>query len=309
MGSTRKVSKQPSFGIFIMGSGKVGAALAAMFRRAGMRCTLRSARKALPRTFDADLIVLAVRDKQLGELAEVMARSGGVPKRAVCVHVAGALDAEVLHPLRAVCKGIAQMHPMISFADRAVPPNVTQGNARVAGDAAAVRVATKVMKRIGMTPRALPGLNTVGYHAAASLAANTAAALCAVACTLLQRSGVPAKEAPRLIAPLLRSVADNVANLGFPQALTGPVRRGDPASIDKQINLVQSLAPEAVPLLVVGGLAQLPLARAIGEAPAAGFDGIERVLQEAAQKLTFSSPTRARASVQKRTKDRLISKR
>jgi predicted short-subunit dehydrogenase-like oxidoreductase (DUF2520 family) len=293
VGSTRKVNGQRSVSIFILGSGKVGAALAVMFRKAGMRCTLRSARKPMPRTFDADLIVLAVRDKQLGELAEVMARSGGVAKRAVCVHVAGALDAEVLSPLRAVCKGVAQMHPMISFADRAAPPNVIKGNARVAGDAAAVRLASRVMKSIGMTPRALPGLNTVGYHAAASLAANTAAALCAVACTLLERSGVPAAEAPQLVAPLLRSVADNVATLGFPQALTGPVRRGDPASIEKQIKLVQTLAPEAVPLLVVGGLAQLPLARAIGEAPQTGFDGIERVLRESAQNLTFSTGKKA----------------
>jgi hypothetical protein len=39
--------------------------------------------------------------------------------------------------------------------------------------------------------------------------------------------------------------------------------------------------PEAIPVFVAGGLAQLPLARAIGDAPEEAFDGVERVLKEA----------------------------
>ena len=73
----------------------------------------------------------------------------------------------------------------------------------------------------------LPRLDEVGYHAAAGLVANGAAALAAVGVELLVVSGVPRKEAPKMLGPLLRSVAENVEALGFPDALTGPIRRGD----------------------------------------------------------------------------------
>ncbi len=81
-----------------------------------------------------------------------------------------------------------------------------------------------------------------------------------------------------MLGPLLRSVAENVETLGFPDALTGPVRRGDAGAIDRQIGLLKERLPDAVPLFVASAWAQLPLARAIGDAPKAAFDDMEKVL-------------------------------
>ena len=130
-----------------------------------------------------------------------------------------------------------------------------------------------------MTPRTVPALDTVGYHAAAGLVANGAAALAAMGVELLARSGVPRDAATHMLGPLLRSVAENVERLGFPSALTGPVRRGDPVAVRKHLALLEERLPEAVPLFVASGLAQLPLARALEEAPPSGFDAIEAVLR------------------------------
>lgn len=270
--------------VFVFGAGKVGRALAKKLTQAGEHVVLRPARKSVPTSpIDADVVVLAVRDRHLGPVAADLAASGVVPRRAVVVHNAGALPAEAIAALRTACAGVAQMHPMISFASRTFFPSLTKGHVHVKGDPPAERRARALARALGMTARRFEKLDTVGYHAAAGLVANGAAALAAVGVDLLVASGVPRAEAPKMLGPLLRSVAENVEALGFPDALTGPIRRGDPASVEKQIEVLRARLPAALPLFVVAGEAQLPLARAIGEAPSEGFDGIARVLAKAAR--------------------------
>ena len=263
--------------VFVFGAGKVGRALAAALRARRFAVVLRAARLGLPKKpIAADVVVLALRDRDLAPVVAKLAASRGVDRHAVVVHVAGALDAEVLAPLRAVCAGVAQMHPMISFASRTFFPTLARGNVHVQGDRAAVARAKKLARALGMTPRHFPNLDTIGYHAAAALVANGAAALAAQAERLLVASHVPPRDAPRLLGPLLRSVADNVEHLGFPAALTGPVRRGDPAAIEKGAKTLAARVPDALPLYRAAVLAQVPLARALGEVPSEALDAIER---------------------------------
>ncbi len=268
--------------VFILGAGKVGRALAAALKKQGTTVTVRPARKGVPTTrIDANVIILALRDKQLGPVAADLATSGVVPRNAVVVHNAGALPAEALEPLRGVCAGIAQMHPMISFASLKKFPTLTRGHVHVKGEPAAEKRARSLARSIGMTPRTFAKLDTVGYHAAAGLVANGAAALAAIGTELLVVSGVPRADAPKMLGPLLRSVADNVEALGFPDALTGPVRRGDAGAIERQIALLTSRLPDALPLYLASGLAQLPLAEKIGDAPRDHFREVRVVLERA----------------------------
>src|SRR5262245_24130914 len=269
--------------VFIFGAGKVGQALTAGLRKARVPVTLHPARKGVPTTrIDADVIVLALRDRALGPVAADLASSGVVPRRAVVVHNAGALPAEALEPLRGVCAGIAQMHPMISFASRDFFPTLRNGRVHVKGDRAAEARARTIAKKLGMTPRTFTRLDTVGYHAAAGLVANGAAALAAIGAELLVVAGIPQKETKKMLGPLLRSVAENVEALGFPEALTGPVRRGDAAGIERQIAVLSERLPHALPLFLASGLAQLPLASKIGDATKDQLVAVERALRKGA---------------------------
>lgn len=266
--------------VFILGAGKVGRALEAALKNAKVKTTLRAARKGLPsRPIDASILVLAVRDRTLPDLVEALRAGRLVSPKTVVVHCSGALDATILAPLRGVCAGVAQMHPMISFASTRFFPTLERGNLHVQGDPKAVRRAAALGKRLGMTPRTFPTLDPVGYHAAAGLVANGAAALAAQGAAVLVASGVPAKDAPRLLGPLLRSVAENVEKLGFPRALTGPVRRGDRASIVRAREVLATRVNDVVPLYLAAIRAQLPLARALAEAPPDAFDGIQAWLE------------------------------
>lgn len=265
--------------VYIHGAGKVGRALAGALRDARWKVELRPARAGLPEhEIDAAFVVLAVRDRDLAPLASALASRKLVASDAVCVHVAGALDAEPLAPLRAVCRGVAQMHPMIAFASTRVVPTLEGGHVHVQGDSEAVLLATKVARALKMTPRTFPKLDTVGYHAAAGLVANGGAALAALGAEVLVRSGVPREVAPAMLGPLLRSVADNVEALGFPDALTGPVRRGDAGGLERHVAALKARFPDAVPLYVESAAAQLPLAERIGDAAASDLASIGALL-------------------------------
>lgn len=267
--------------VTIFGAGKVGSALARALRHCGVKTTLHPVRNGLPRAIDADLIVLAVRDRDLGSLAETLAKAQLVPKQAVVVHVSGAFDAEPLAPLRGVCAGVAQMHPMISFASKRFSPRLERGGMHVQGDRAAIARARVIARLLRMTPHTIRELDVVAYHAAAGLVANGGAALAAAGATLLERAGVPSDVAPRMLGPLLRSVADNVESLGFPDALTGPVRRGEAPGVEKHLATLREKMPEGVPLFLASVEAQIPLARAIGDAPAENFEAIARLVRKA----------------------------
>ncbi|MDF2695645.1 MAG: Ketopantoate reductase PanG [Labilithrix sp.] len=282
--------------VFILGAGKVGRALAAALTKQKIPVTLRPARKGVPTTrIDASLIILALRDRQLGPVAADLATSGVVPRSAVVVHNAGSLPAEALEALRGVCAGIAQMHPMISFASTKKFPTLTRGHVHVKGEPVAEKRARTIAKAIGMTPRTFAKLDTVGYHAAAGLVANGAAALAAIGVELLVVSGVPRADAPKMLGPLLRSVAENVETLGFPDALTGPVRRGDAGAIERQIGLLRERLPDALPLFITSGLAQLPIAAKLKDAPEAQLEEVGEVLRRALRTVSSAPKKAARA--------------
>jgi predicted short-subunit dehydrogenase-like oxidoreductase (DUF2520 family) len=276
--SARKQAKAPA--VFVFGAGKVGAGLSRALRARGCAVTLRPQRRGLPaRPIAADVIILAVRDRDVAPTAEALVQRGLVGQRPVAiVHCAGALGPEALAAARGPNVAVAQMHPMISFASRTATPSLDRGQLHVDGDPAAVRAARALGKLLGMSPRTIPGLDRVAYHAAAGLVANGAAGLAAGGVALLGKAGVDAKTAAAMLGPLLRSVAENVERLGLPEALTGPVRRGDATGVGKHLETLRRLSPELVSLYVAAGWTQLPLARALGDAPAEGFDAIAEVL-------------------------------
>lgn len=283
----RARSKGDAISVFIFGAGKVGAGLARALRGAGggsdIDVTLRAQRKGLPRRrIDADVVVLAVRDRSIGEVASALRDRALVGHKAVAVvHCAGALGPEALSAIRGLngLVAVAQMHPMISFASKSVTPSLERGQLHVDGDRAAVRAAAALGRRLGMSPRTIQGLDRVAYHAAAGLVANGAAALAAGGLDLLERAHVPRSVGAAMLGPLLRSVADNIERLGMPEALTGPVRRGDASGVVRHLETLSRLAPHLVPLYVAASALQVPIARSLSEAEPASFDAIEASLR------------------------------
>jgi predicted short-subunit dehydrogenase-like oxidoreductase (DUF2520 family) len=263
----------------ILGAGKVGVALHRAIRRAGLRCRLVPARaRRSSESWDETVLILAVRDAEIGPLAADLARRNAVSGSTVVVHVSGVLSSSVLAPLVA-CAGVAQMHPLLSFASREASPDLEGAHMHIEGTSEGVRRARRIASLIGMCPRVLPAVDPAGYHAAAAMLANGAAAVAAAAIEILVASGVPREIAPRMLAPLLRSVAQNLGALGMPAALTGPVRRGNLDTIERHLAVVDRVGADVGNLYRALVIAQIPPAREIGEA---SDESLHRIAQRIA---------------------------
>jgi predicted short-subunit dehydrogenase-like oxidoreductase (DUF2520 family) len=172
---------------------------------------------------------------------------------------------------------------MIAFASTAFTPGLVRGQMHVDGDRAALQRARRVARLLGLSARTIPKLDRVLYHAAAGFMANGTAALAAAGAELLVKAGVESQTAQRMLGPLIRSVGDNVERLGLPGALTGPVRRGDSVGVRRHFDVLVQRAPALVPLYSALVAAQLPLARALGEAPREAFDAVQTAVDQARQ--------------------------
>lgn len=208
-----------------MGRGRVGRGLAAALRRsAEVRVSLASGRRPTRGVARADVIILAVPDAAIASTAATI--SAWIGPGTVVVHCAGARGPGELDACKRAGAAVGVLHPMVSFPSPTRPPSLRGTTLVVDGDAQAVRCARRLGRAMGARVVVAP-VHGPAYHAAAALAANGSAALATAAVGLLERLGLQRRAAERTVGGLLRTVADNVERIGVPDALTGPVRRGD----------------------------------------------------------------------------------
>jgi predicted short-subunit dehydrogenase-like oxidoreductase (DUF2520 family) len=234
--------------ILIVGAGRAGSALAKSLRAAGASVRLRPLRRGIPaRGFQADLVLLAVRDSAIAPFAKQLARHAAIPPHAVVLHLAGGVPVEALAPLRDQVASIGAAHPLISFASPKCRPSFRGALLSLRGDPRALLVGRRLARLLGA--RAVDGtqVDAATYHAAAALLANGAVALADWADELLRRAGMPPPASAPGLAALLRSVAQNIEIIGISGALTGPVARGDADTVRTHL-AVLSQEPELLEL-------------------------------------------------------------
>jgi predicted short-subunit dehydrogenase-like oxidoreductase (DUF2520 family) len=178
------------------------------------------------------LLLLAVPDDAIGQVAGALADGGAVGADHVVLHCSGLLDRGALVGLEESGAALGSFHPLQSVADPATAPERLAGAyAGIEGDERALAVAAALASTLGMTPVRVPAAGKPLYHAGAAIVANYAVTLAGIAERLARRAGVAPDVAARLYGPLLEGAARNVAELGPAVALTGPIRRGDMRTI------------------------------------------------------------------------------
>jgi predicted short-subunit dehydrogenase-like oxidoreductase (DUF2520 family) len=208
------------------------------------------------------IVILAVPDAALPEVAYDLTRMGDAPPGCAALHLSGALSTDVLAPLHAVCYSIGSIHPLMAVADPWLAGERMVGAAfALGGDPAAVAAARRLAFALDGLPLVIPPQLRPLYHAAAVIASNYLIAIAGLATRLLQEAGVPDEDALPALLPLLRGTLDNVEQLGVSAALTGPIARGDVDTI--RLHLARLSAEDRV--LYCGlGLELLRMARAAG---------------------------------------------
>jgi predicted short-subunit dehydrogenase-like oxidoreductase (DUF2520 family) len=258
----------PQERMLVVGDGPVARALAVSLERAGARLERWWRRRggALPA---CDVAVLAVRDEAIGQAAaHVMASLARDATPPILLHCAGALPAEEsFRALKPRPLGVGLVHPLRSLAGQADDADLAGTIFAVEGDATGLDAALRLVALLGGRPLELEAGQLARYHAACVLVSNHAVALVSAGVELLGSVGLPPDEAARALASLLASTADNLRSLGLPQALTGPIARGDVAVVARHLVALQGW-PEIASLYRVTGRRVTSVAASKGTASA-----------------------------------------
>jgi predicted short-subunit dehydrogenase-like oxidoreductase (DUF2520 family) len=214
----------------IVGRGRLGNALALALAAAGYEVLGPLGREA--DAHGADAVLLCVPD------AEIAGAASSITPGPLVGHCSGATGLAVLGRREAF-----SLHPLMT---------VTAEGARFAGAGAAIAgstpralaLAAELAQALGMRAAEVSEADRPAYHAAASIASNFLVTLEAAAERIAASAGVDRE----LLVPLVHATVENWATVGGERALTGPVARGDEATVTSQRAAVAERAPELLPV-------------------------------------------------------------
>lgn len=261
----------------VVGTGRVGTALAVALRRAGHTIAAASAvsevsrsrvERFLPGTpvlqpgdvvAAADLVLLTVPDDALGGLVRGLAATGAPLAGRMLAHASGRHGLAVLQPATDLGALPLALHPVMTFTGRPDDADRLAGVSFGVTAPEVLRPAAEVLvMEMGGEPVFIAEADRTLYHAALAGAANHLVTQVVQAADLLRRAGVA--QPARMLGPLLSAALDNALRLGD-AALTGPVARGDAGTVAGHLDALRATAPEALPAYLA--LARLTATRAM----------------------------------------------
>lgn len=247
--------------IGIIGTGRLGLTLAHAWQEAGREIVSYTATNArhqavknriggkpqsLPQVLAAaDTIVLSVPETALPELAQEIVQAAFAQdtdlKGHTFIHTSGATPLNVLDPLRQAGAATASLHPAMTVTGEPADLLRLQGCpvAVAASPPAVLPRVRSLVADLGAVAFAVPEGSRAAYHAALAHAANHVVTVIVQARSMLAAANLP--EEPDVLARLVHAAVDNALAEGV-DALTGPVMRGDAATVTKHLQVLRKQA-------------------------------------------------------------------
>ena len=210
--------------IHIIGTGRAGSAIRARLRERGLRVTDGRAPDGA-----ADLVLLCVPDSVIAEVA------AAVPVGPWIAHVSGATRLDALEPH----EHRFSLHPLQTLTRDRGAEQLDGAWGAIGGETdTALARARWLADVLGLRPFEIADADRALYHAAAVIGGNAIVTLHQAATRLLAEAGAPSEA----IVPLMARTIEN----GFD--LTGPIARGDVATIGAHLAALEARAPDLMPL-------------------------------------------------------------
>jgi predicted short-subunit dehydrogenase-like oxidoreductase (DUF2520 family) len=199
----------------VIGAGRAGSAIAARLRERGLELS-----EASP-----ELVLLCVPDRAIAEVAAAISPGPWV------AHVSGATPLATLDPhVRRF-----SVHPLQTFTRARGAEQLDGAFAAITADTEEAReVGLWLARTLGLEPFTLADSKRVAYHAGAAIASSYLVTLRRAAGSLLEAAGAP----PEALDPLMRRTIENHFEL------TGPIARGDWATVDAHVTAIRTERPE-----------------------------------------------------------------
>ncbi len=174
----------------------------------------------------ADALFLTVPDAEIRTVVPRLCTT--VKKNAIVMHCSGALSSDVLADFRKNGASVGSLHPLRSFAS---PDCDLDDRQKIffyfEGDSTAETFSRRLTHDLKAEFYRIRTEDKPMYHAAAVISSNFLVALQHYALSCMESAGIQREQGLASLLPLIQSTVDNMASSGVPDAMTGPVERGD----------------------------------------------------------------------------------
>jgi predicted short-subunit dehydrogenase-like oxidoreductase (DUF2520 family) len=205
--------------IQVIGSGRVGSAVAARLRERGLTVS----------SDESELVLLCVPDRAIAEVAAAVEPGPWI------AHTSGATPLAALDPH----ERRFGLHPLQTFTRERGAEQLDGAHAAVTAETDEAReVGFWLARELGLEPFALDDSERALYHAGAVVASNFLVTLHRAATELAEAAGAP----PEALVPLMRRVIENDFEL------TGPIERGDWETVEAHMAAIRERRPDLEPL-------------------------------------------------------------
>ena len=245
----------------VIGHGRVGGAVLALLEDSGYipqwvvevenSNSLVPVYKSLPTDPQgADIIFITVPDDSISDVVSAMALAWKDNlKGRVVFHMSGLHTSDILEPLNKLGAETASFHPLQSIMHPDSARKALKGSVfTVEGTPKAIITAGRIADKLGGKILKIAKEDKVIYHAAAVIASNYITSLVTVAEDLMSDIGLKRGH----MLPLIKGTLANIENHGR-AALTGPIRRGDWATVEKHIKALSEKYPDITGLYLALG--------------------------------------------------------
>jgi len=255
--------------VAIIGAGRVGSSVGFLLNQAGYIVTAVSSRTessarmaaafigaGKPATdmaeaaASAEIVFITTPDRVIKEVCEKIGAAGGFKPGSLAVHMSGAHSLDLLDAARTAGAHRAVLHPLQSLASKEQGVKTLPGSYfRIEADSDVLQTARDIVKALGGIELAMPKWKSdrdsaALYHAGAVAVSNYFVALVDYGLKFYQALGADKKEALKAVLPLIRGTLLNIETLGIPDALTGPIMRGDTQTVRDHLAAMKRRAPK-----------------------------------------------------------------
>ncbi len=245
--------------ISIIGAGRLGTSLGVALSKKGYRIKFLSCRTSLSaeesqkiigegkastdniQTARAgDIVILCLPDEEILKVTKELMGASIHWSDKFIFHCSGLLSSEVLKPLKAKGALTASIHPVQSVAHkRTLPEQFENIYFGLEGEPKALEESQKIIQKLGGRSFIIEAGNKALYHTACSIASNFLVVLLDTASSLLNQAGLQEEQAFQVLLPLVKGTLHNVKKFDIHASLTGPVIRGDKASVEKHLEALR----------------------------------------------------------------------
>jgi predicted short-subunit dehydrogenase-like oxidoreductase (DUF2520 family) len=283
----------------VIGCGNVGRTLAKLWTDHGafdIQCILNRSAGSGQRAADfvgagrgvagfhdlvpSDVVMIAASDEAIESCCVGLCETGTLGPGTIVFHCSGSLPSSILSSAKRSGADIASLHPVKSFADPTRSVETFRGTfCALEGDASACRVLGDALTRCGaQTFRVRPDAKPV-YHAATVFVCNYLVALMEAGLKCFEQAGLPRETALQVVEPIIRGTLENVLTMGPARALTGPIARGEPSVVQRQVRALSEWDERIAQAYRIFGELALELSETQGTADLESLERIREMLR------------------------------